>query len=70
MLLRATGNNVSRPLVANIDQIIIEAKDFLTAIETGEPVWPTFQEGMEVNRVIAAAWASSDSRAWVNIKDF
>ena len=52
------------------DQIIIEAKDFLTAIDTGQPVWPTFEEGMEVNRVIAAAWASNDTRAWVNIKDF
>ena len=41
------------------DQIIIEAKDFLTAIETGDPVWPTFEEGMQVNRVIEAAWASS-----------
>ena len=52
------------------DQIIIEAKDFLTAIETGNPVWPTFEEGMEVNRVVAAAWASNDARAWVNINDF
>ena len=51
------------------DQIIIEAKDFLTAIDTGELVWPTFEEGMQVNRVIAAAWASSDARAWVDIKD-
>ncbi len=51
------------------DQIIIEAKDFLTAIETGQPVWPTFEEGMQVNRVIAAAWASSDARAWVDIKN-
>ena len=52
------------------DQIIIEAKDFLTAIETGEAIWPTFEEGMEVNRVVAAAWASSETRSWVNIKDF
>ncbi len=52
------------------DQIIIEAKDFLTAIETGQNLWPSFEEGMEVNRVIAAAWASSDTRSWVNIKDF
>jgi len=27
------------------DQIIIEAKDFLTAIATGKPVWPTFEDG-------------------------
>ena len=36
------------------DQIIIEAKDFLTAIATGEPVWPTFAEGLNVARVTAA----------------
>ncbi|MEO1701350.1 MAG: Gfo/Idh/MocA family oxidoreductase [Pseudomonadota bacterium] len=49
------------------DQIIIEAKDFLTAIETGKNVWPTFQDGMEVNRVVEAARLSSDQRQWVDI---
>lgn len=49
------------------DQIIIEARDFLTAIETGEPVWPTFREGHEVNRVIEAAFASAASRGWVSL---
>ncbi len=49
------------------DQIIIEARDFLKAIETGESVWPTFREGMEVNRVVEAAFASSASRAWVTV---
>lgn len=52
------------------DQIIIEAKDFLTAIARGENSWPTFHEGMEVNRVVAAALASSRSRSWVSLKDF
>ena len=31
------------------DQIIIEARDFLTAIETNTPIWPTFRDGMDVN---------------------
>ena len=52
------------------DQIIIEAKDFLTAIDTGQPVWPTFTEGHNVNRVISAVRASSQSRSWVNVNDF
>ena len=52
------------------DQIIIEAKDFLTAIETGKPLWPTFEDGMEVNRIIAAALASSEAKAWREIGDF
>ncbi|WP_417256375.1 Gfo/Idh/MocA family protein [Celeribacter halophilus] len=52
------------------DQIIIEAKDFLRAIETGEALWPTFRDGHEVNRVIAATIASADSGIWKEIKDF
>jgi predicted dehydrogenase len=49
------------------DQIIIEARDFLRSIETGEAVWPTFRDGMEVNRVIASAVASSEARRWLSI---
>ncbi|MEM7695386.1 MAG: Gfo/Idh/MocA family oxidoreductase [Pseudomonadota bacterium] len=49
------------------DQIIIEARDFLTAIHTGRPIWPTFRDGMEVNRVVAAALKSSEARAWVSL---
>lgn len=49
------------------DQIIIEARDFLRAIETNTPVWPTFQDGMDVNQVIAAAMASSRSKTWVDV---
>ena len=52
------------------DQIIIEAKDFLTAIATGTSLWPTFRDGHEVNRVIAATLASADAGAWKNISDF
>jgi predicted dehydrogenase len=51
------------------DTIIIEAKDFLTAIDTGEPVWPTFREGHEVNRILAAARASESGRRWVNVSE-
>lgn len=46
------------------DQIIIEARDFLHAIETGKPVWPTFRDGLAVNRIVAAAFASSQSKSW------
>ncbi|MGL4238389.1 Gfo/Idh/MocA family protein [Tabrizicola sp.] len=49
------------------DQIIIEAKDFLQAIAEGKSRWPTFRDGMEVNRIIAAAWASAASGAWVDL---
>lgn len=49
------------------DQIIIEAKDFLKAIETGEPVWPTFRDGLAVSEVVEAAFASSQSGQWVEV---
>ena len=52
------------------DQIIIEAKDFLTAIATRKPVWPTFKDGMDVNQVIAAAMTSTRQKAWVDVADF
>ncbi len=52
------------------DQIIIEAKDFLTAIETDVPVWPTCEEGLAVQQVIAAARASNASRSWTQISEF
>lgn len=52
------------------DQIVIEAKDFLTAIETKTNIWPTFSEGMEVNRIVKAAIDSSNKRIWVNVSDY
>jgi predicted dehydrogenase len=53
-----------------LDQIIIEARDFLQAIHTGAPVWPTFDEGLAVNQVVAAALASSRVGAWMTVADF
>ena len=52
------------------DQIIIEARDFLKAIETKINIWPTFQEGVEVNQIIEAAHDSSSKRAWVEVSDY
>ena len=52
------------------DQIIIEAKDFLTAIANKTNIWPTFAEGLEVNRIVTAAIDSSDKNAWVNVADY
>jgi predicted dehydrogenase len=51
------------------DQIIIEAKDFLEAIAAGQNKWPAFRDGMEVNKIVAAALTSSDAKAWVNVTD-
>ncbi|MEM6666298.1 MAG: Gfo/Idh/MocA family oxidoreductase [Pseudomonadota bacterium] len=49
------------------DQIIIEARDFLKAIETGSTVWPTFRDGLAVSRVITAIRASHETRSWQTV---
>ncbi len=49
------------------DQIIIEARDFLKAIETGRNIWPTFEDGLYVNQVVEAAWQSNDAKKWINL---
>jgi predicted dehydrogenase len=46
------------------DQIIIEARDFLLAIATGQAVWPTFRDGLAVARVIDTALASATDGRW------
>ncbi|MCC5961913.1 MAG: Gfo/Idh/MocA family oxidoreductase [Rhodobacteraceae bacterium] len=49
------------------DQIIIEARDFLRAIETGQPVWPSFRDGLAVAQVIEAAFASAAEGRWHSV---
>ncbi len=52
------------------DQIIIEARDFLAAIEHGTATWPTFQDGLDVNQIVKAALASSERKVWQTVADF
>lgn len=49
------------------DQIIIEARDFLAAIETGAAVWPTFRDGLAVAEVIEAVRHSAQTGGWVPV---
>ncbi|NUB44964.1 Gfo/Idh/MocA family oxidoreductase [Fertoebacter nigrum] len=46
------------------DQIIIEARDFLQAIATGQPVWPTFRDGLAVAQIIETAFLSAADGRW------
>lgn len=46
------------------DQIIIEARDFLEAIATRKPVWPTFRDGLAVSQIIDTAHRASDDGRW------
>ncbi len=52
------------------DQITIEARDFLQAVATKSNIWPTFQEGVEVARIVEAAHDSSLKRTWVDVCDY
>ena len=49
------------------DQIIIEAKDFLHAIDGGAPVWPTFADGPLVIITIRSESSTASSTSWVII---
>jgi len=51
------------------DQIIIEARDFLAAIDVGVSQWPTFRDGLAVSKIIDAARRSHASRAWASVSD-
>ena len=50
------------------DQIIIEAKDFLTAIHEGRALWPSFRDGLAVWEVAEAALRSSQGAGWVELQ--
>ena len=50
------------------DTIIIEAKDFLRAIETGKNVWPSFRDGLAVAEVVDAIQKSAQSGAWALVQ--
>lgn len=51
------------------DQLIIEARDFLAAIQAGKSRWPSFRNGHEVNLVIDAIWSSFEGSSWQKIPD-
>ena len=46
------------------DQIIIEARDFLQAIHSGQPVFPTFRDGLAVSQIIETAHQASGDGRW------
>ena len=50
-----------------VDQIVIQARDFLHAIHGGEAVRPTFRDGLAVAEVVEAVRASAGSGRWVTV---
>ncbi|WP_227270628.1 Gfo/Idh/MocA family protein [Roseobacter weihaiensis] len=49
------------------DQIIIEARDFLAAIEAGAARWPRFRDGLAVSQIVEAARQSHAARSWITL---
>ena len=49
------------------DQLVIEARDFLAAIEAGRSLWPGFEDGLAVARVVDACRRSAAAGAWTAV---
>lgn len=46
---------------------IIEIAEVIRSITTGQPMWPTFDNGVHITEIVDACMASSRDRAWVDI---
>ncbi|HBP59362.1 MAG TPA: dehydrogenase, partial [Alphaproteobacteria bacterium] len=50
-----------------MDVKICELHELLTSIESGEPVWPSFSDGLIIEKVMDAVDRSSLSGQWVDV---
>ncbi|MCB1338113.1 MAG: Gfo/Idh/MocA family oxidoreductase [Maritimibacter sp.] len=46
---------------------IIEAAEVVRSVISGQPMWPTFENGHHITQIVDACMASSRLRAWVDI---
>jgi len=46
---------------------IIEAAEVIRSITSGQPMWPTFENGHHITQIVDACMESSRRRAWVDI---
>ena len=46
---------------------IIEAAEVIRSITSGQPMWPTFENGHHITQIVDACMESSSRRAWVDI---
>jgi len=51
------------------DQLIIEARDFLAAIEAGESRWPSFRDALYTTEVIEAVHRSAETGRWTTLAE-
>ncbi len=51
------------------EQITIEMRNFLSAIHNGTHNWPTFEDGLQVDKIIHAALLSNSNKQWINMEE-
>jgi predicted dehydrogenase len=45
----------------------IEVCEVVHSVATGKPMWPTFEDGHEIMKIVDACFRSSRQRAWVDV---
>ena len=45
----------------------IEVAEVIESVVTGEPMWPTFDDGYNIARIVDACFESQSKRAWVDV---
>ena len=50
-----------------IDVKVCELNKLLTAIETGAPAWPNFEDGMKIEKVLDAIDQSALTGKWIDV---
>ena len=50
-----------------MDVKICELHDLLSAIEANSPVWPSFSDGLKIERVMDAVDRSAQTNKWVDV---
>ena len=49
------------------DQKTVEIRDLINGIAAGDRMWPDFEEGWKVSKVLDAIAVSAEERCWVNV---
>jgi predicted dehydrogenase len=51
------------------DQKTVEIRDLVDGIAAGSPLWPDFEEGWRVSRVLDAIALSAERRQWIHVEE-
>ncbi|SMB84406.1 Predicted dehydrogenase [Pasteurella testudinis DSM 23072] len=51
------------------DQKTVEVRDLIVGLTEDKPMWPDFEEGYKVSRILEAIAKSADSKRWVDVNE-